>query len=40
VRPNILIILADDLRYADLGYRGSPDVKSPQIDSHAANGVR
>lgn len=40
VRPNILIILADDLRYADLGYRGSPDVKSPQIDSHAVNGVR
>lgn len=39
-RPNILVMLADDLGYADLGCEGSPDVKTPQIDSLAAGGVR
>jgi arylsulfatase A-like enzyme len=39
-QPNILVILADDLGYADLGCQGSPDVKTPNIDSIAANGVR
>ncbi|MFM7209164.1 MAG: sulfatase-like hydrolase/transferase, partial [Verrucomicrobiota bacterium] len=39
-KPNILVILADDLGYADLGCQGSPDVRTPQIDSLAANGVR
>lgn len=37
---NIIVILADDLGYADLSCQGSTDVKSPQIDSIAANGVR
>lgn len=39
-RPNILVILADDLGYADLGCQGSTDVVSPQIDSLAASGMR
>ena len=39
-KPNILIILADDLGYADLGCQGSADVKTPNIDLLAANGVR
>ncbi len=39
-KPNIIVILADDLGYADLGCQGSAEVKSPQIDSIAANGVR
>lgn len=39
-RPNIVVILADDLGYADLGCQGSMEVKSPQIDSIAAHGVR
>lgn len=39
-KPNILLILADDLGYADLGCQGSTDVVSPHIDSIAANGVR
>lgn len=39
-KPNLIFILADDLGYADLGCQGSREVKSPQIDSIAANGVR
>ena len=39
-KPNIIVILADDLGYADLGCQGSREVKTPQIDSIAANGVR
>jgi arylsulfatase A-like enzyme len=39
-KPNIVIILADDLGYADLGCQGSTEVKTPQIDSIAANGMR
>lgn len=38
--PNIVIILADDLGYADLGCQGSLDVQTPHIDSLAANGLR
>lgn len=39
-RPNVLLIFADDLGYADLGCQGSPDVQTPRIDSLAANGIR
>lgn len=39
-RPNIIILLADDLGYADLGCQGSKEVISPHMDSLAANGVR
>ena len=39
-RPNILIILADDLGYADLGCQGCSDIPTPHIDSIAASGVR
>ncbi len=38
--PNVIVILVDDLGYADLGCQGSPDVKTPHIDTLAANGVR
>ena len=39
-RPNIVVLFADDLGYADLSCQGSTEVKTPQIDSIAANGVR
>lgn len=38
--PNVVVILADDLGWADLGVQGSTDVATPHIDSIASNGVR
>ncbi len=37
--PNILLVVADDLGYADLGAYGS-DIRTPNIDRIAAEGVR
>ncbi|MBI1197959.1 MAG: sulfatase-like hydrolase/transferase [Phenylobacterium sp.] len=39
-RPNIIILLADDLGYGDLGVQGGRDVATPNIDRLAAQGVR
>lgn len=40
-RPNVVLIVADDLGYADVGFQGiSRDVKTPHLDSIAAAGVR
>jgi arylsulfatase A-like enzyme len=39
-RPNIIIVLADDLGYHDLGFQGAGDVRTPNIDALAHNGVR
>ncbi len=38
--PNILLILADDLGAYDLGCYGSTEVRTPNLDALAAQGVR
>jgi arylsulfatase len=38
-RPNILIILADDMGYSDIGCFGS-EIQTPNLDALAKNGVR
>jgi len=38
--PNVIMLLVDDLGYADLGCMGSPDIKTSNIDRIAAEGVR
>lgn len=39
-KPNVIIILTDDQGYADVGFNGSPDLKTPHIDRLAYDGVR
>ncbi len=39
-RPNIVLILADDLGYGDIGCYGCEDTRTPNIDRIAAEGVR
>ena len=39
-KPNIVLILADNLGYAELGCQGCKDIPTPSIDSIARNGVR
>ena len=38
-RPNTLLLVADDLGYADLGSYGS-DIRTPNLDALAAEGIR
>jgi arylsulfatase A-like enzyme len=38
--PNIIVILADDLGYADIGSFGAEKIRTPRIDNLAAEGIR
>jgi arylsulfatase A len=38
--PNIVLVFADDLGYADLGCFGSTKIRTPNIDSIARDGIR
>jgi arylsulfatase A-like enzyme len=39
-KPNVIIFLADDLGYADIGVNGCQDIPTPHVDAIANNGVR
>ena len=38
-RPNILVIMVDDLGFSDIGCYGS-EIETPNLDALAANGLR
>lgn len=39
VRPHVVLVIADDLGYADLGFTGALDIDTPRLDALAARGV-
>jgi arylsulfatase A-like enzyme len=39
-RPNVVIVLADDMGWRDTGYSGNQVVKTPHLDSLVKTGVR
>lgn len=39
-RPNIIVIVSDDQGYADAGFQGSRDIRTPHLDALAKDGVR
>jgi len=39
-RPNVVLIVADDFGYGDLGVHGCKDIPTPHLDALAAGGVR
>ena len=38
--PNVVLVMMDDMGYGDLGSYGAPDVRTPNIDRLAREGVR
>lgn len=39
-KPNVVLVMMDDLGYGDLGSYGAPDAKTPNVDRLARQGVR
>src|SRR5947209_15304140 len=39
-KPNIIVLLSDDVGWAEFGFQGCKDIPTPHIDSIARNGVR
>src|SRR5919106_1387129 len=39
-KPNIVVIVGDDMGYADIGVHGCKDIPTPNIDALAAAGTR
>jgi arylsulfatase A-like enzyme len=40
LKPNILLIVGDDMGYADVGFHGCKDIPTPNLDALAASGVQ
>ena len=39
-KPNVIVLLSDDVGYGEYGFQGAKDIPTPNIDSIARNGVR
>lgn len=39
-RPNIILMMADDLGWGDPGFNGNPIIQTPHLDAMARNGLR
>lgn len=39
-KPNIVLIVGDDMGYADVGFHGCQDIPTPHLDKLAAGGVK
>lgn len=39
-KPNVVVIVADDLGYADPGFQGGQDIPTPHLDAFAKSGTR
>jgi len=39
-RPNIVLVMTDDVGYGDFGSYGAPDIRTPHVDGLARDGVR
>ena len=39
-KPNVILVMADDMGYGQTGYYNHPVLKTPNLDAMAANGIR
>ena len=39
-RPNVVLLVADDMGFADVGFQGAKDIPTPHLDALARGGVR
>jgi arylsulfatase A-like enzyme len=39
-RPNVVLVIMDDVGYGDYGSYGAPDIKTPNVDSLAKDGTK